>query len=104
MTTESEAYGTFLILTLDSLWSELPLLSQLVLLNCPARRLPGLSRLILAAAKHTQILVVSHAQPLIEELTGSPVCTRLHLVKDFGETKLEDGTVFDRPKWNWPAR
>jgi predicted ATPase len=82
---------------------------ELLVLNEPETSLhpdllPALARLILAAAKNTQVIVVSHAQPLIEELNGSPVCTRLHLLKDFGETKLESGTLFNRPKWNWPTR
>jgi predicted ATPase len=66
--------------------------------------LPPLARLILAAAKNTQIIVVSHATTLIETLTATPLCTRLHLLKDFGETKLEGATPFNAPKWNWPAR
>jgi predicted ATPase len=66
--------------------------------------LPALARLILGAAKNTQIIVVSHAPLLIEELTTGPVCARLHLLKEFGETKLGSSTLFNRPKWNWPAR
>ena len=82
---------------------------ELMVLNEPETSLhpdllPALARLILAAAKHTQIIVVSHASPLIEELMTAPVCTRLHLVKEFGETKLEGSTLFNKPKWNWPAR
>jgi predicted ATPase len=66
--------------------------------------LPALARLILAAAKNTQIIVVSHAPLLVDELTAAPACTRLHLLKDFGETKLEGSTALNAPKWNWPAR
>jgi predicted ATPase len=66
--------------------------------------LPALARLILTAAASTQIIVVSHAQPLIEALAAAPICSRLHLVKDFGETKLEGATLFNAPKWAWPAR
>jgi predicted ATPase len=66
--------------------------------------LPALARLILAAAKNTQIIVVSHATTLIDTLAAAPLCTRLHLLKDFGETKLEGATLFNAPKWNWPAR
>src|SRR6266700_2732271 len=63
---------------------------ELMVLNEPETSLhpdllPALSRLILAAAKNTQIIVVSHAPLLIEELTASNLCTRLHLEKDFGE-------------------
>jgi predicted ATPase len=60
--------------------------------------------LIVAAAGRTQILVVSHAQILIEELAASALCRRLHLVKDFGETKLEGETLLNRTKWAWPSR
>jgi predicted ATPase len=82
---------------------------ELMVLNEPETSLhpellPALARLILAAAKNTQIIVVSHATTLIDTLTAAPLCTRLHLLKDFGETKLEGATLFNAPKWNWPAR
>src|SRR5882724_2102056 len=66
--------------------------------------LPALARLILAAAKNTQVIVVSHAQALIEALANAPPCTRLHLQKEFGETTLAGATLFNKPKWNWPTR
>jgi predicted ATPase len=82
---------------------------ELIVLNEPETSLhpellPALARLILAAAKNTQIIVVSHATTLIETLTAAPLCSRLHLLKDFGETKLEGATPLNAPKWNWPAR
>ncbi len=82
---------------------------ELMVLNEPETSLhpdllPALARLILAAAKNTQIILVSHAQRLIKELTSADICARLHLLKDFGETKLEGSTLFNTPKWNWPAR
>ena len=82
---------------------------ELMVLNEPETSLhpdllPALARLILAAAAHTQIIVVSHAQKLIEILTAAPLCTRLHLLKDFGETTIEGTTLFNKPKWDWPAR
>lgn len=82
---------------------------QLMVLNEPETSLhpdllPALGRLILAAAKHTQVIVVSHAAPLIDVLAKAPECRRLHLVKEFGETKLEGETVSNRPNWMWPAR
>jgi predicted ATPase len=66
--------------------------------------LPALARLIIAAANETQIVVVSHAQSLIDALTAESVCTRLHLLKAFGETTLEGSNLFNAPKWSWPAR
>ena len=82
---------------------------ELMVLNEPETSLhpdllPALARLILAAARNTQIIVVSHAPLLIEELAAVSLCTRLHLVKEFGETKLDGSTLFNTPKWNWPAR
>jgi predicted ATPase len=82
---------------------------ELMVLNEPETSLhpdlmPALARLILAAARHTQIVVVSHAQTLIAELAAEPLCRRLHLQKDFGETKLEGATLLTAPKWVWPAR
>jgi predicted ATPase len=82
---------------------------ELMVLNEPETSLhpdllPALARLILAAALQSQIAVVSHAQALIEALTIAPHCTRLHLKKEFGETILEDATLFNKPKWNWPTR
>ena len=82
---------------------------ELMVLNEPETSLhpdllPALSRLILAAAAHTQIIVVSHAQVLIETLTAASSCTRLHLRKDFGETIIEGATLFNQPKWYWPSR
>jgi predicted ATPase len=82
---------------------------ELMVLNEPETSLhpellPALARLILAAAENTQIIVVSHAQSLIDALSATPICSRLHLQKDFGETTLEGSTLFNMPKWNWPAR
>ena len=82
---------------------------ELMVLNEPETSLhpdllPALARLILAAALQTQIVVVSHAQALIEALTVAPICTRLQLQKEFGETTLEGATLFNKPKWNWPTR
>ena len=82
---------------------------ELMVLNEPETSLhpdllPALARLILAAALQTQIVVVSHARVLIDALTVAPICTRLQLQKEFGETTLEGATLFNKPKWNWPAR
>ena len=82
---------------------------ELMVLNEPETSLhpdllPALARLILAAAGYTQIIVVSHAQTLIGALAAEPLCTRLHLQKDLGETILEGATPFNTPKWVWPTR
>jgi predicted ATPase len=82
---------------------------ELMVLNEPETSLhpdllPALARLIVAAARETQIIVVSHAAPLIEALTAEPVCTGLHLTKAFGETVLAGSTLLNAPRWSWPSR
>lgn len=66
--------------------------------------LPALARLIVRAAEATQVVVVSHAAAIIAALEESGKCRRLHLVKSFGETTLDGETLFNTPKWVWPAR
>ncbi|MBW8870360.1 MAG: ATP-binding protein, partial [Acidobacteriales bacterium] len=56
------------------------------------------------AARNTQIIVVSHAPVLIENILAESGCAHLHLIKSFGETTLESATLFNTPKWAWPAR
>jgi predicted ATPase len=82
---------------------------ELMVLNEPETSLhpdllPALARLIALASSRTQILVVSHAQALIQALAGAEHCRRLHLEKSFGETTLAGQTKFNTPKWEWPAR
>jgi predicted ATPase len=82
---------------------------ELMVLNEPETSLhpdllPALSRLIVAASERSQIIVVSHAQPLIQPLAQSAVCERLHLEKSFGETALSGATRLNLPRWEWPSR
>jgi predicted ATPase len=65
--------------------------------------LPALARLIARANEHTQIVVVTHAQGLVEALTAAgaqPLC----LVKDFGATTLEGVGTLEQLPWNWGSR
>jgi predicted ATPase len=71
--------------------------------------LPALAALISTAATKTQIIVVSHARPLISALadsaeeTGAEVGT-VELVKEFGETIIAGQHRLDQPAWYWPKR
>lgn len=81
--------------------------------------LAPLARLMRAASERTQIMVVSHSEPLIRELgvtegggdqddeapvgSGSPVW-RVTLVKDLGETFVEGQGLLTTPPWNWGTR
>jgi predicted ATPase len=81
---------------------------SLMVLNEPetslhADLLPALARLIARASEHTQIVVVTHAQELVEALTtigAQPLC----LVKDLGATMLERVAQLEQPPWNWGSR
>ncbi|MFL6351023.1 MAG: AAA family ATPase [Bryobacteraceae bacterium] len=82
---------------------------ELMVLNEPETSLhpdllPALARLILAASERSQVIVVSHAQPLIQPLEQSAACGRLHLEKSFGETALSGATRLNSPAWEWPSR
>lgn len=78
--------------------------------------LPPLARLITAAARDSQIMVVSHSQELAAQLQvgdddeepgavglGSPA-RRVTLVKDLGETFVEGQGLLTTPAWNWGSR
>lgn len=82
---------------------------ELMVLNEPETSLhpdllPALARLIAAASKQCQVIVVSHAQSLIEALEQATDCRRLHLEKSFGETLLAGATRLTTPRWEWPPR
>jgi len=65
--------------------------------------LPALGRLIGAAARHSQIVVVTHASRLVASLEGDADCNALGLEKRCGETVLADGRA-SAVSWVWPAR
>jgi predicted ATPase len=63
--------------------------------------LPALGRLILQAAERSQVLVVSHAGPLIDALQSQPACRSIVLEKKFGQSVVGED---DQPRWQWPVR
>mgnify|MGYP001217500823 CR=1 FL=1 len=65
--------------------------------------LPALTRLMVRAAERTQLVVVTHARPLVAALTDEGA---LHheLVKPFGETEIEGQGLLTRPTWHWGTR
>jgi predicted ATPase len=82
---------------------------ELMVLNEPETSLhpdllPALGRLIAHYAENQQILVVTHARPLVEQLIGSQDCQHYELVKRFGQTEVQGRGILDRPDWKWPAR
>jgi predicted ATPase len=65
--------------------------------------LPALARLIVQAAGRSQVIVVSHAPPLIDALQSQPACHSIPLVKQAGQTVLAGSDGADA-RWEWPAR
>lgn len=65
--------------------------------------LAPLARLIAGASERSQIIVVTHAKPLITSLRdhGSNSIT---LEKNFGETTIAGLRDLDAPPWHWPSR
>lgn len=80
--------------------------APLIVLNEPETSLhpsllEPLARLISKAAEKTQVLVVSHAEPLVNALAGERACLHHHLHKELGETQVADA---EPPRWRWPSR
>ncbi|MEO3428994.1 AAA family ATPase [Pelagibius sp. CAU 1746] len=63
--------------------------------------LAPLARLIAAAAERSQVIVVTHAEALVEALSGEKVGTVFTLEKDLGETVAPG---IEAPAWAWPKR
>ncbi|MDD9153779.1 AAA family ATPase [Plantibacter flavus] len=82
---------------------------ELMVLNEPETSLhgdllPQLARLITAASADTQLVVVSHARPLIEAMLEAGEVHEHRLVKRLGETTVEDQGLLSTPPWAWPPR
>jgi len=80
---------------------------ELMVLNEPETSLhpdllPALARLIVAAAQHSQVWVVSHAGRLIGALNEHAACHSVELEKDLGQTRIIGQGMLDAPAWRWP--
>lgn len=80
---------------------------SLMILNEPetslhADLLPPLARLILAAARRSQIVVVTHSRALVDALSGKSDVGMVVLRKEFGETHAECSR--EPGPWTWPKR
>jgi len=83
----------------------------LMVLNEPETSLhpsliPPLARLIAAAARRCQLVVVTHSQHLIGQLratTGDAVA-EIVLTKSLGETLVDGQGLLTRPAWEWGSR
>lgn len=82
---------------------------ELMVLNEPetslhAEMLPAVAELIVDAAKHCQIIVVTHSAALIKGLQGAGSVHRHELRKELGETGISGQGLLDAPPWTWPVR
>jgi predicted ATPase len=83
---------------------------ELLVLNEPETSLhpdllPALAALISIAAARTQVVVVTHARPLVRALESvDDDAALLELEKELGATVLAGQDMLDRPSWHWPKR
>lgn len=91
-----------------------PVPPPLLVLNEPEtglhpQLLPALAALIAAAGRRTQLVLVTHSQQLLTDLsaaTGPGVAqpTRVELTKDLSGTAVTGQGLLDGPLWHWPNR
>ena len=66
--------------------------------------LPAFARLIIHAARNTQVWVISHSSRLVAALAEDPHCQSVVLEKELGETQISGQSLLDKPSWEWPPR
>lgn len=79
---------------------------ELLVLNEPEtslhpRVLVPLARQIIAAATRSQVIVVSHASPLVEAISAARDATCIELEKVNGVTEVSGRHELDEPAWKW---
>ena len=87
---------------------------ELLVLNEPETSLhpelqPALARLVVTAARKTQLVVVSHSDPLIAAIDAAArdrdvSWQAIELTKEFGETRVKGRDDLRSPAWQWPRR
>ena len=63
-----------------------------------------LAEMIAAAARTTQVVVVTHSAPLRAHLATAEDASELELFKEWGETRVVDQTPLTQPPWEWGKR
>jgi predicted ATPase len=79
---------------------------ELLVLNEPEtslhpRVLEPLARQIVEAARRSQVIVVSHAAPLVDVICKARDAVRVELEKQGGETQVAGRRPLDEPAWKW---
>lgn len=83
--------------------------AELTVLNEPEASLhpdllPALAALISRAALGSQIVVVTHAAPLVSALARRRDVSTIELTKTEGRTEIVGQGLLDEPSWHWPTR
>jgi predicted ATPase len=81
---------------------------ELLVLNEPEtslhpRVLAPLARQIIAASTRSQVIVVSHAEALVDEIARARDAVRVELVKKDGETTVANRSLLEKPSWKWTS-
>jgi predicted ATPase len=66
--------------------------------------LPALAQLIAQASRRSQVITVTHSQPLIRAISRDTDPSTIELVKELGETRVDGQRQLDEPLWHWPKR
>ncbi|MDO5502563.1 MAG: AAA family ATPase [Actinomycetia bacterium] len=89
---------------------------DLMVLNEPETSLhpdliPALARMITAASRHTQLVVVTHSAALVQALEAGAAAAQdgedlvsISLAKHLGETRIEGQGMLTTPAWEWGKR
>jgi predicted ATPase len=62
-----------------------------------------LARQIVAASARSQVIVVSHAAPLVDAIASARDALRIELVKGRGETMIANRGRLEEPSWKWTS-
>jgi predicted ATPase len=79
---------------------------ELLVLNEPEtslhpRVLVPLARQIVEAAARSQVIVVSHAEALVDAISAAHGAMRIELTKEHGATVVADRSPLEEPAWKW---
>lgn len=85
-----------------------PRAPELLVLNEPEaslhpRLLAPLAQQVVAAARESQIIVVSHAGPLVDAIARAKDAVRIELAKAHGETTVLGRNRLEEPPWKWSS-
>jgi predicted ATPase len=84
--------------------------AELTVLNEPEASLhpdllPALAALIARSSERSQVVVVTHADALVEALRRQQRdVNAIELTKELGQTAIVGQGLLDEPSWHWPAR